>query len=76
MTSYKPHRLVRVVFDATESEIEVLVVDVTETPIERPKKTAAILLRQEETAYAPVASRGEPVNRSNYLHGFCEGASP
>lgn len=28
---------------ATEPELEVLVVDVTETPVERPKKTATIL---------------------------------
>ena len=30
---------------AADSEVEVLVVDVTETPVERPKKTATILLR-------------------------------
>jgi hypothetical protein len=30
---------------ASEHELEVLVVDVTETPVERPKKTATILLR-------------------------------
>jgi len=30
---------------AADSEIKVLVIDVTETPVERPKKTATILLR-------------------------------
>ena len=30
---------------AADFEIEVLVVDVTETPVERPKKTATLLLR-------------------------------
>jgi hypothetical protein len=30
---------------AADSKIEVLVIDVTETPVERPKKTATILLR-------------------------------
>lgn len=30
---------------------EVVIVDATESPIERPKKTAALLLRQKEEAY-------------------------
>ena len=35
----------------SEMEYEVVLVDATETPIERPKKTKTLLLRQEEKAY-------------------------
>jgi hypothetical protein len=43
------------------SEFEVIVVDTTETPIERPKKkTAALLQRPEEASHAQGATRGGP----------------
>jgi hypothetical protein len=36
---------------AGENTPETIAIDVTESPIERPKKTAKILFRQEETSY-------------------------
>ena len=33
------------------AEYEMILVDATETPIERPKKTKTILLRKEKEAY-------------------------
>lgn len=33
-------------------QYEVVLIDATETPIERPKKTEKILLQQEKTTYA------------------------
>jgi hypothetical protein len=41
-----------------DCEIKVLVVDATETPVERPKKTATILLREEEAAHTQISSGG------------------
>ena len=35
----------------SDMEIEILLVDVTESPIERPKKTEKILFRQEKTSH-------------------------
>ena len=35
----------------SDVEYEVILVDVTETPIERPQKTKKILLRKEKTSY-------------------------
>jgi len=35
----------------SDVEYEVILVDATETPIERPKKTKKILLRKEKTSY-------------------------
>jgi len=36
---------------SSDNEIEVILIDASETPIERPKKTAEILLRQEKETY-------------------------
>ena len=38
-------------------EFEVVTIDATETPIERPKKTAAALFREEKAPHAEVANR-------------------
>jgi hypothetical protein len=35
----------------TEHQIEIVVIDVTETPIERPKKTEKVLQWQEKATY-------------------------
>ena len=48
--------------------IEVVVVDVTESPVERPKKTETLLQWQKETAYAQVPSSGRPGDKTGYLH--------
>lgn len=42
---------------APEQAIEVLVVDVTETPVERPKKTATVLFWEKETTHPQISSR-------------------
>ena len=39
-----------------ETDIEVVYVDATETPIERPKKTETLLFRQEKTTHLKDAS--------------------
>jgi predicted DNA-binding protein YlxM (UPF0122 family) len=36
---------------ASERAFDIILIDVTETPIERPKKTKALLLGQEEAAH-------------------------
>ncbi|CAM3248041.1 DDE superendonuclease family protein [Legionella anisa] len=36
----------------SDVEYEVILIDATETPIERPKKTKALLFREKEKAYA------------------------
>ena len=36
----------------SDVDYEVVLIDATETPIERPKKTKTLLLRQEEKTYA------------------------
>ena len=50
-------------------EYEVLLVDATETPIERPKKTKEILLRKEKTSYHKNANIDKSRNRGDYLFG-------
>lgn len=40
----------------SDNEIEVVLVDVTESPIERPKKTARILFGQKKASYHKVTS--------------------
>lgn len=42
---------------SADHEIHFIVVDVAETPIERPKKARMLLQRQEEAAHLKVASR-------------------
>jgi hypothetical protein len=41
----------------SDAEYEVVLVDATETPIERPKKTAKLVFREEEAPYSQNASR-------------------
>lgn len=54
---------------AAEHEIEVIVVDVTETPVERPQKTEKVLFWQEKTAHPQISSRRRAKNWSYYLYG-------
>ena len=53
------------------NEIETVLADVTESPIERPKKTAKMVLRKKETTYNQNAINCQPTNRRNHLHGSC-----
>ena len=43
----------------SEDELEVILIDVTETPIERPKKTKKILFRKKEKAYTKKSNSSE-----------------
>lgn len=52
----------------SDNRIEVIVVDATETPIERPKKAAAVLFGQEEAAPHQVASNRQSQNARSDLH--------
>jgi len=40
-----------------DSEYEFLLIDATESPIERPKKTASVLFREEKTTHLKNISR-------------------
>jgi len=51
-------------------DCEVVLVDATETPIERPKKTAQALFGQEEAARRENAGGGEEIRRADSLPGF------
>lgn len=42
---------------SADHEIAFIVVDVAETPVERPKKAKSLLQRQEEASHPQVASR-------------------
>lgn len=51
-------------------EIEIVVVDVIETPIERPKKTKTILQWQKQTAHVQVPNYSRPDFQRNYLYSL------
>lgn len=48
----------------------VVVVDVTESPIERPKKTTSLLQWQKEAAHAEGASGGQSSQWTDHLHSL------
>ena len=50
--------------------IEIVVVDATEQPIERPKKTTTSLQRQEEATYAESTSNNQSAYHGNHCHRF------
>jgi hypothetical protein len=60
----------------SDTLIEVVLVDVTEQPIERPKKATPALQRKEEATYPESASDGEPEDASDPRHGFCTRQPP
>jgi hypothetical protein len=47
---------------ASERAFDIILIDATETPIERPKKTKALLFGQEEAAHAENATRRRKVD--------------
>lgn len=51
---------------------KVIVVDATETEVERPKKTAAVLFRQKEAPSPQNASGDRPANGEDFLHSVCQ----
>jgi hypothetical protein len=52
----------------SDYQLQVVIVDVTESPIERPKKTKKVLQWEKETAYIEVPGSGRPSEWSNHLH--------
>lgn len=57
----------------SDCQIEVVVVDVTETPIERPKKTKAVLQWQKEKTYIQITASGKSSHERNHLYGSWQG---
>ena len=51
-------------------EYDVILIDATETPIERPKKTKTFLLREEEKAPLKDAACNEQGHKKDYLYHF------
>src|SRR6201984_1064179 len=47
---------------------DIVLIDATETPIERPKKTKALLLRQEEAAHAENAACRREIDTPHSMH--------
>ena len=47
---------------------DIVLIDATETPIERPKKTTALLLRQEEAAHAENAACRREIDTPHSMH--------
>ena len=55
-----------------DMKYEVILVDATESPIERPKKAKTVLFWKEKTAYTENPDVGESQERRDYLSGFCQ----
>jgi hypothetical protein len=53
---------------ANERAFDIVLIDATETPIERPKKTTALLLRQEEAAHAENAACRREIDTPHSMH--------
>ena len=54
-----------------DAEIEIVLVDVTESPVERPKKTTGMVLGEKEAAHHQNTADRQPENERNYLYGSC-----
>jgi hypothetical protein len=57
------------VLQPSDHEIEFVVVDVAETPVERPKKAGVLLQRQKEAAHAEEPSHSQRREPASTLHG-------
>ena len=53
---------------ASDRAFDVVLIDATETPIERPKKTKALLFRQEEAAHAKNPTRRGKIDAPHPVH--------
>ena len=51
-----------------DESIEVILVDVTECPIERPKKTKKMVFRKKETTYSKSTSSCQSSKRANFMY--------
>jgi len=56
----------------SDMEYEMILVDVTESPIERPKKAKTVLFGEEKAAHTENANAGKPQGWRDYLPGLCE----
>ncbi|KJV75010.1 IS5 family transposase ISOt6 [Orientia tsutsugamushi] len=54
----------------SDMNYEVVLIDATETPIERPKKTKILLFRKEEKAYTKNSNSGRQENASSNMYRF------
>ncbi|MBS1796962.1 MAG: transposase family protein [Acidobacteria bacterium] len=59
-----------------EPDLEVVVVDVAESPIERPKKTKALLFGQENAAHDKNAGAGLFEKPAHHRYALCKGGAP
>ena len=55
-----------------ENHFEVVLIDVTESPVERPKKTAIKLFRQEEKTYQKGSNCCRQNRQEDTLHSLCQ----
>ena len=54
----------------SDAEYEVILVDATQSPIERPKKSNRILFRKEKTAHTKNTAACQPSDRRNHCAGI------
>ena len=55
----------------SDMEYEVILVDATESPIERPKKAKTVLFRKEKVAHPEDPNVGQSQEWRDYLSGLC-----
>ena len=56
----------------SDMEYEVVLIDATESPIERPKKAKAVLFRAEKAAYTKDAVARQPSDRGEHCAGILQ----
>jgi hypothetical protein len=54
----------------SDMNYEVVLIDATESPIERPKKTKILLFRKEEKAYTKNSNSGRQENTPSNMYRF------
>ncbi|KJV54299.1 putative transposase [Orientia tsutsugamushi str. Gilliam] len=54
----------------SDMNYEVVLIDATESPIERPKKTKILLFMKEEKAYTKNSNSGRQENASSNMYRF------
>ncbi|SPM46410.1 transposase [Orientia tsutsugamushi] len=54
----------------SDMNYEVVLIDATESPIERPKKTKILLFRKEEKVYTKNSNSGRQENASSNMYKF------
>ena len=60
------------VLQPNDTIIEVVLVDVSEQPIERPKKAKATLQRQKEATHPESTGDHSPADYENYRNSLCQ----